>query len=170
WRPAVVLDHKGFGDRESFDAAVVRQLRDDQVDLVVLAGFMRIVTSTLIQAFRNRIINIHPSLLPAFPGIDAQRRALDAGVRIAGCTVHIVDEGVDSGAILGQAAVPVLRSDDVASLSARILEAEHLLLPAVVRAIAEQKLDLDAARPALNHDLDAAPEAMLSSVRTEGAA
>jgi phosphoribosylglycinamide formyltransferase-1 len=112
--------------REEHDAEVVAALSQAGVDLVCLAGYMRLLSPEFIRAFPNRIVNIHPSLLPAFPGMDAQKQALDYGVKVTGCTVHFVDEHLDHGPIILQKAVPVLESDDVHSLSARILEQEHL--------------------------------------------
>jgi phosphoribosylglycinamide formyltransferase-1 len=127
--------------RELFDAAVVAALRAHEVELVVLAGFMRILTPVFLSAFAGRVLNIHPSLLPAFPGIAAQEQALRHGVKLAGCTVHFVEVGgVDSGPIIAQAAVPVLDDDDVGSLRARILVEEHRLLPEIVRAVAEGRV------------------------------
>jgi len=130
--PSVLLPHQGFASREAYDAAVVETLRQHDVELVCLAGFMRIVTPVLLRAFENRILNIHPSLLPAFPGLHAVRQAIAAGVRVSGCTVHLVDEGTDSGPILVQAAVPVLQGDTEESLGGRILAQEHR---AYVRAV-----------------------------------
>jgi phosphoribosylglycinamide formyltransferase-1 len=141
--PAIVVDHKAFSSRAAFDAAVVEVLQAHHVDLVVLAGFMRIVTPTLLEAFPNRVVNIHPALLPAFPGVRAQKQALDYGVAISGCTVHFVDAGTDTGPIIAQAAVPVLDDDDEASLSARILEKEHELLPAVLQWIVEGRVTVE---------------------------
>ncbi len=106
------VDHKAFPTREAFDAAVVEILRAEGVDCVVLAGFMRLVTRTLLDAFPDRVVNVHPALLPAFPGTNAQKQALDYGVRVTGCTVHFVDAGMDTGPIIAQAAVPVLDGDD----------------------------------------------------------
>jgi phosphoribosylglycinamide formyltransferase-1 len=127
--------------RELFDGALVAALRGHEVELVVLAGFMRILTPVFLSAFAGRVLNIHPSLLPAFPGVAAQEQALRHGVKLAGCTVHFVEVGgVDSGPIIAQAAVPVLDDDDVASLRARILVEEHRLLPEVVRAVAEGRV------------------------------
>ncbi|AKV03323.1 Phosphoribosylglycinamide formyltransferase [Labilithrix luteola] len=140
--PTVVLDHKAYANRAAFDAAVVEVLRERGVSCVVLAGFMRIVTSTLLDAFPHRVVNIHPSLLPAFPGVDAQAQAFAYGVRVTGCTVHLVDSGTDTGPILAQATVPVLEGDDVAALRARILQKEHELLPAVLQWIAEGRLEV----------------------------
>jgi phosphoribosylglycinamide formyltransferase 1 len=121
---AVCIPSKGV-EREAYDALVVEELRRHQVDLVVLAGFLRLLSPVMVRAFPQRIVNIHPSLLPAFPGLHAQRQALEHGVKIAGCTVHLVDEGLDSGPILMQAAVPVLPGDTEETLSARILVEEH---------------------------------------------
>lgn len=137
---ALVIDHRSFSSRQDFDAAIVQALRRRDVTWVVLAGFMRIVSDVVLTAFPNRVVNIHPSLLPAFPGIDAQKQALKAGVKISGCTVHLVDSGLDSGPILAQTAVPVLPNDSVEDLSKRILRQEHQLLPQVVRALAEGNL------------------------------
>jgi phosphoribosylglycinamide formyltransferase 1 len=148
--PAIVVDHKSFASREAFDAAVVEVLRAHKVDCVVLAGFMRLVTPVLLSAFPDRVVNIHPALLPAFPGVHAQRQALAYGVKVTGCTVHLVDAGMDTGPILAQETVPVLDGDDEASLTARILEKEHALLPRVLRAIAAGALEVtraEGARP-----------------------
>ena len=140
--PAIVVDHKAFPSREAFDNAVVEVLRAHAVDYVVLAGFMRIVTPTLLDAYPHRVVNIHPSLLPAFPGVAAQRKAVEYGVRVSGCTVHLVDAGTDTGPIIAQAAVPVLDGDDEARLRERILEKEHELLPAVLQWIAEGRVEV----------------------------
>ena len=122
--PAVCLPSKGL-DREVYDRQLVQELKSRQVDLVCLAGFMRLLSAHFVREFPQRILNIHPSLLPAFPGMDAQKQALDYGAKITGCTVHFVDEHLDHGAIILQKTVPVLDSDDVHTLSARILEQEH---------------------------------------------
>ena len=135
-----VVEHRGYPTREAFDRALVAELRARQVGLVVLAGFMRIVTAELLAAFPARIVNIHPSLLPAFPGVHGQKQAFDYGVKVAGCTVHFVELGVDSGPIIAQAVVPVLEDDDAERLRLRILAEEHKLLPAVVRALAEGRV------------------------------
>jgi phosphoribosylglycinamide formyltransferase-1 len=136
----VVVDHKAHANRESFDAAVVDVLRRHEVECVVLAGFMRIVTRVLLDAFPHRVVNIHPSLLPAFPGAHAQRQAVAYGVRVSGCTVHLVDSGTDTGPILAQAPVAVFDTDDEETLRTRILEKEHELLPRVLQWIAEGRL------------------------------
>jgi phosphoribosylglycinamide formyltransferase-1 len=140
--PAVVVDHKAFADRASFDAAVVEALRARGVECVVLAGFMRLVTPVLLDAFPHRVVNVHPALLPAFPGVHAQRQALAYGVRVSGCTVHLVDAGMDTGPILAQATVPVLDDDDEGALQQRILAKEHELLPEVLQWIAEGRVEI----------------------------
>ena len=143
--PTEFRDHRGRR-REDFDAEIVSILREHGVELVCLAGFMRLLSPVFVRAFPRRILNIHPALLPAFPGLDAQRQALDHGVKVSGATVHLVDEGLDSGAIVAQEAVPV-RSDDTAeSLAARILEAEHRLYPRAVRLLLEGRCRVDGRR------------------------
>ncbi len=121
---AVCIPSKGL-DREVYDRLLIQELEADRVDLVCLAGFMRLLSASFVRAFPQRVLNIHPSLLPAFPGLDAQKQALEHGVKISGCTVHLVDEFLDAGPIILQAAVPVLDEDTVESLSARILAEEH---------------------------------------------
>jgi phosphoribosylglycinamide formyltransferase 1 len=140
--PIQLLPSGDFPDRPSFERALLDALAHARVDLVCLAGFMRLLTPTFLDRFPGRVLNIHPSLLPAFPGLHAQRQALAAGVRIAGCTVHFVDSGVDSGGIIAQAAVAVRPDDDEESLSARILEQEHQLYPAAVAWVAERRVEL----------------------------
>ncbi len=135
----VCLLQKDFASRDRYDAAVAQVLEAHRVDLVCLAGFMRLIGQPLLQAFPNRILNIHPSLLPAFPGLDAQKQALEHGVRVAGATVHLVDSELDGGAIVLQAAVPVLDTDTVESLSARILIEEHRLYPRAIALVLERK-------------------------------
>jgi phosphoribosylglycinamide formyltransferase 1 len=140
--PTLVLPHQGFPDRPSFDAALAAALRDAGVAWVVLAGFMRLLTPTFLDAFPHRVVNIHPSLLPAFPGVDAQRQAIEHGARITGCTVHLVDAGTDTGPILAQAAVPVLDGDDRDALAERLLAHEHALLVRVLAWIAEGRVEV----------------------------
>jgi phosphoribosylglycinamide formyltransferase 1 len=137
-----VLPAKSQPDRAAWDRALAHELAAWAPDLVVLAGFMRIVGGAVLERFRGRIINVHPALLPAFPGIDAPAQAVRARVTLSGCTVHVVDAGVDTGPVLAQAAVRVLPDDDAATLHARIQRAEHALLPAVVHAIAVGSLVL----------------------------
>ncbi len=138
--PAVVLSHRGFATREEFDAALVERLRSYEVDLVCLAGFMRLLSPVFVRAFPGRILNIHPSLLPAFPGLHAQRQALEHGVKVTGATVHLVDEELDHGRILVQRAVEVLEGDDEESLTARILEEEHRIYPEAIALVLEGRL------------------------------
>ena len=131
---AVSLPSKGI-DREAFDTQLVEVLRHAEVDLVCLAGYMRLLSPVFIRAFPQRILNIHPSLLPAFPGLDAQHQAFDYGVKVSGCTVHFVDEQLDNGPIIRQAAVPVLPDDTADTLSARILEQEHRVYSEAIRIV-----------------------------------
>jgi phosphoribosylglycinamide formyltransferase 1 len=145
--PAVVIDHRPFGpDRAAFEREVVKVLKEKRVDLVVFAGFMRLVSNYFIGQFPLRILNIHPSLLPAFPGAHAHRDALAAGVKVSGCTIHIVDASVDGGPIVLQKAVPVLDDDTEETLAARILEQEHIFLPLAVRLFAEGRLKIEGRR------------------------
>lgn len=132
---AAVFLQRDYSDRQEYEAALVYYLQEKDVDLICLAGFMQILGPTFVGAFANRIINIHPSLLPAFPGLNAQKQALDYGVKFSGCTVHFVDTGMDTGSIIDQRVVPVLDEDSVETLSARILEQEHELYPLVLQWI-----------------------------------
>jgi phosphoribosylglycinamide formyltransferase-1 len=141
-----VIEHRAFPDRPSFDAALDRSLRVHKVGLVCLAGFMRILSEGFVSQWHDRLINIHPSLLPAFPGIDVQQRAIDSGVRFSGCTVHFVRPAMDDGPIIIQAAVPVMQDDDADRLADRILAAEHICYPLAVRWFAEGRLRIDGAR------------------------
>ena len=137
-----IVSHRDFADRAGFDAALDQALCRAGVDFVCLAGLMRLLTPGFIESWRDRMINIHPSLLPAFPGLDTHRRALEAGVKLAGCTVHFVRFETDSGPIVAQAAVPVLADDDEASLAVRVLAAEHRLYPLALRLIAEGRVQV----------------------------
>ena len=141
--PTQVINHRQFPDRESFDAALVEALRAAEAQWVVLAGFMRILTPVFLDGFPNRVVNIHPALLPSFPGVDAQGQALAYGVRISGCTVHLVNEGVDTGPILAQVAVPVHEDDDHDGLAARILAEEHQLLVRTLQRIAVEGVAIE---------------------------
>jgi phosphoribosylglycinamide formyltransferase-1 len=136
------IDHRGFASREEFDAALAAGIERHQPDLVLLAGFMRILTDGFVRRFEGRLLNIHPSLLPAFPGIKTHAQALAAGVRLHGCSVHFVTPALDGGPIIAQAAVPVLAGDDEASLGGRVLTEEHLLYPRVARWFLEGRLRL----------------------------
>lgn len=141
--PAIHLDHKQFNNREAYDAALVAALEAHNVELVVLAGFMRILTPVIIDAFPNRILNIHPALLPAFPGLHAQQQALDYGVKVSGCTVHFVDAGCDTGPIIIQAVVPVMEGDTEDSLSRRIHKEEHRIYPEAIQLYAQRRLSFE---------------------------
>jgi phosphoribosylglycinamide formyltransferase-1 len=132
-----VVEPGAFGTRDSFERSLLQKLAEHQVQLACLAGFMRLLSPAFLRAFRAPVLNIHPALLPAFPGLHAVRQALAHGVKIAGCTVHFVDEGTDTGPIIAQAAVPVLPGDDEARLAARILAEEHRIYPLAVRWVAE---------------------------------
>jgi phosphoribosylglycinamide formyltransferase-1 len=135
--PALVIPHRDFADRGSFDAALDNALRQAGAELVCNAGFMRILTAWFVERWRDRQINIHPSLLPAFPGLHTHERALAAGVRFTGCTVHFVRSAMDTGPIIAQAVVPVRQDDDADRLAARVLAAEHRLFPLALRLVAE---------------------------------
>lgn len=138
--PTQVLPHAGFEHREAFDAALAQRLDALGADLVVLAGFMRILTDTFVRRLEGRLVNIHPSLLPSFPGLGTHARALEAGVRVHGATVHLVTPTLDHGPILAQAAVPVLDGDDAARLAARVLRVEHRIFPMAVRWLVEGRV------------------------------
>lgn len=137
-----ILDHRNFGSREAFDGELARQIDHYGADLVVLAGFMRILTAEFVQRYAGRLINIHPSLLPAFPGLHTHRKALESGVKLHGATVHLVSADLDSGPIIIQAAVPVEEGDDEARLAARVLAAEHRIYPQAIRWIVEGRVDV----------------------------
>jgi phosphoribosylglycinamide formyltransferase-1 len=153
--PTGVVDHKQFADREAFDTAMAEAIDRFAPDLVVLAGFMRILTDGFVRRYAGRLVNIHPSLLPSFPGLHTHRRALEEGVRIHGCTVHFVTPALDHGPVIVQAAVPVLDDDDEASLAARVLTQEHQVYPLAVRWFAEGRLRLVDGRVLLSATQDA---------------
>jgi phosphoribosylglycinamide formyltransferase-1 len=165
-----ILPSKGAGDREAYDLSVVEALRRHGVDLVCLAGYMRLVTPAFLRAFGPtaatrgcpRVMNVHPGLLPAFPGLHAARQALAYGARVAGCTVHFVDEGTDTGPIIAQAVVSVLPGDDEAALAARILAMEHRLYPQAVHWFAQGRLSLQGRRVELDGPVPAAASALAS--------
>lgn len=162
----VFVDPEGK-DRETYDAELVEVLTERGVALVVLAGFMRVLSSPFLSVFPDRIINIHPALLPAFRGLDAQRQALEAGARVAGATTHFVTDEVDAGPIILQSAVPVLPDDDEASLSQRILETEHEILPASVRLFAEGRLSIEEGRVQIKGGYEA-PGRIVPEVPSDG--
>jgi phosphoribosylglycinamide formyltransferase 1 len=147
---AETVDHRRFPDRASFDAALAARIDHHMPDLIVLAGFMRILGADFVNRYAGRLMNIHPSLLPAFTGLDTHRRALEAGCKIHGCTVHLVTPELDHGPIIAQAAVPVLDDDDEDSLAARVLAQEHRLLPAAVRWYLAGRLCVDQLRVGLS--------------------
>lgn len=148
--PTAVVDHKAYVGREAFDTALVECIDRFAPDLVVLAGFMRILTEGFVRHYDGRLLNIHPSLLPSFPGLHTHQRALEEGVRIHGCTVHFVTPALDHGPVVVQAAVPVFDGDDEASLAARVLAQEHVVYPLAVRWFAEGRLRLDNGRVRLD--------------------
>ncbi len=139
----VCINHRDFSQRKDFDQAVVTTLQEAGVELIVLAGFMRIISSVFLAAFPQRIINIHPALLPSFPGLHVQQKAIDYGAKFSGCTVHFVDDGVDTGAIIAQAVVPIHNDDTEETLSSRILEQEHKIYPQVIQWFAENRIVSD---------------------------
>jgi len=159
--PSAVVDHRGFGkDREGFEREIVKVLKKARVDLVVFAGFMRLVTPYFVREFPMRIMNIHPSLLPAFPGAHAHRDVLARGAKVSGCTVHFVDTSLDGGPIIFQKAVPVREDDTEETLAARILEQEHVFLPLAVRLFAEGRLTVTEGRVRIDaHGIELPPMA-----------
>lgn len=156
-----VVDHRGFDGRAAFEAALTTKLQAAGVELICLAGFMRILTKAFTERWPDRILNIHPSLLPAFPGLDTHRRALDAGVRFVGATVHFVRPGLDDGPIIVQAVVPVRADDTPDSLAARVLGQEHRVYPLAVRLVAEGRARIAHGRVAIDR-ASAPDEAMVN--------
>lgn len=144
--PTCVFERKSFSDKKSFEAAISEKLVEHQVELIVLAGFMRILGSDFVKTWQGKIINIHPSLLPSFTGLDAHQQALDYGVKFSGCTVHFVDEGVDSGPIIMQSTVAITDNETVESLAEKILCEEHKILPEVIKLWAEDSLVISGRR------------------------
>jgi len=140
------IDPKEFKTREDYDRQIVKHLKEHQIELVCLAGYMLLVTPYFVQEYKNRIMNIHPALLPAFPGLDVQRKAIEYGVKVTGCTVHFVDEGCDTGPIIIQRAVPVLEDDTPETLSARILKEEHNIYKEAIRLFEEGRLVVEGRR------------------------
>ncbi len=164
--PDVFVDPKPFAGRpdgrEAYDLAILEVLRKYEVELVLLAGYMKIVTPILIGAYADRMMNIHPSLLPSFPGLEVQQKALDWGVKVAGCTVHFVTDKVDEGPIIIQAVVPVLDGDTAETLSARILAQEHRIYPKAVQLFAEGRLTVEGRRVRITGGPDESKEALLN--------
>lgn len=141
--PAVVIDHKDFGTKDEFDRETIDVLKSYSVDLVIMAGFMKILTPVFLKAFSGKIMNIHPALLPSFPGLHVQQKAFDYGVKFSGCTVHFADEGVDTGPIIIQAVVPVYDNDTADKLQQRILKEEHRIYSQAIQFYAEGKLEFE---------------------------
>lgn len=144
--PTVCIERGNFATQAEFEAAIAAELNIHHVELVVLAGFMRILSSYFVQLLSGRVMNIHPSLLPAFPGVNAQEQALNYGVKVAGCTVHFIDEGMDSGPVILQEAVPVMEDDTPETLAERILHMEHVLYPRAISLYSEGRLQIDGRR------------------------
>lgn len=166
--PAIHLNHREYSSREAYDTAMVALLRAHGVELVVLAGFMRIITPVLLAAFPFAVMNIHPALLPSFPGLDAQKQALDHGVKVTGCTVHFVDEGTDTGPIIIQAVVPVLPDDTVDTLSRRIHLQEHRIYPEAIRIFAEGRLAVVGRRVAVSGEHASSDGALINPAVRRG--
>ena len=141
--PVEVVERKNFADKDSFEIDLLSKIRDFHPDIICLAGFMRLISSRLISPYEGRILNIHPALLPLFKGLHTHQRALDAGMKISGCTVHLVTEAMDEGHILGQAAVPILQDDTAETLAKRVLKVEHQLFPAVLKAFIDNQYVVD---------------------------
>lgn len=164
--PTAVVNHRGYPERAAFDAALGAEINRHRPDLVVMAGFMRILTPAFVEGYRGRIMNIHPSLLPAFAGLDTHRRALEAGVRIHGCTVHFVNAALDNGPIIIQAAVPVQPGDTEERLAARVLAEEHRIYPQAIRWFCEERIKLGR-DGTVSIDTAPAPETALASPPVE---
>jgi len=163
--PATVVDHRDFTTREAFDQALARSIDGFEPDLVMLAGFMRVLTDAFVERYAGRMINVHPSLLPCFPGLKTHQQALDAGVRVHGASVHFVTPTLDHGPIVAQAAVPVMAGDDAAALASRVLAVEHIIYPRAVRWFVEGRLALDGQRVAL---APPEPQWLLADIAGEG--
>ena len=148
--PVVILKNGDFINKEDFDLELINILKNNSVDLVILAGFMRVLTPTFLKAFTQKIMNIHPALLPSFPGIHGQKQALEYGVKLSGCTVHFVDEGVDTGPIIIQSAVQVFDDDTEETLAARILKEEHRIYPQAIQFYTEGKIEIKGRRVRIN--------------------
>jgi phosphoribosylglycinamide formyltransferase 1 len=140
--PFVVLKNGDFKSKEDFDSELIKVLKENNVDLVILAGFMRIISPAFLKAFPQKVLNIHPALLPSFPGLHGQKQAFDYGVKFSGCTVHFVDEGVDTGPIIIQSVVPVIDGDTEETLAARILKEEHKIYPQAIQFFADGKIEI----------------------------
>jgi phosphoribosylglycinamide formyltransferase-1 len=160
--PTAVVPHKDYPDRESFEAALNQEIQSAGTELIALAGFMRLLTKGFADAWRDRLINIHPSLLPSFKGLHTHERALEAGVRYTGCTVHYVRPAMDEGPIIVQSAVPVLSGDDADTLAARVLTQEHVIYPLAVRLIAEGRVRVEGERAVIYDENIQTPDATIN--------
>jgi phosphoribosylglycinamide formyltransferase-1 len=156
--PVFIVDFSAYPSKETYERALLEVLKDLSADLYILAGYMRIVGPAIIRELEGKIINIHPALLPSFPGLHAQRQAIEYGVKVSGCTVHFVDEGMDTGPIILQAAVPVLEGDDEDQLAGRILEEEHRCLPKAARLYCEGRLTIRGTRVLIRPEEDNSPD------------
>ncbi|VXB62622.1 phosphoribosylglycinamide formyltransferase 1 [Burkholderia sp. 8Y] len=162
----VVVDHREFDGREAFDGALAREIDRFEPDCVVLAGFMRVLTDAFVERYAGRMLNVHPSLLPCFPGLRTHQQALDAGVRVHGASVHFVTAKLDHGPIVAQGAVPVITGDDAAALAARVLAVEHIIYPRAVRWFVEGRLSIEGERVALT---PSEPQWLFADIAGEGA-
>ncbi|WP_244814247.1 phosphoribosylglycinamide formyltransferase [Caballeronia sp. Lep1P3] len=161
----VVVDHREYEGREAFDAALARAIDRFEPDVVVLAGFMRVLTDAFVERYAGRMLNVHPSLLPSFPGLRTHQQALDAGVRVHGASVHVVTAKLDHGPIIAQGAVPVIAGDDAAALAARVLAVEHIIYPRAVRWFIEGRLSIEGERVALT---PSEPQWLFADIAGEG--
>ncbi|MCX7769551.1 MAG: phosphoribosylglycinamide formyltransferase [Proteobacteria bacterium] len=165
--PAIVINHKDFPSREAFDQAIVDKLKEYNIDLVVMAGFLRVITNVLLDAFPMKILNIHPALLPSFPGLHVQKKALEYGCKFAGCTVHFADNGVDTGPIIIQGIVPILDNDTEETLSKRILSVEHKIYPQAIKLYEEGRLKISGRRVLIDPPLSPDEKTFLTNPLTE---
>lgn len=160
--PTAAVPHHNYPDRRSFEADLDKEIRAAGTQLIALAGFMRLLTEGFVDKWRNRLINIHPSLLPSFKGLHTHKRAIEAGVRFSGCTVHFVRPAMDEGPIIVQSAVPILSGDDATSLEARVLTQEHLIYPLALQLIGEGKVRIEGERAIVNENSEQLPGAMIN--------
>jgi len=160
--PTLVFERKNYASKSEHEAAILAALSELAPDIICLAGYMRLISGEFIASYEGRIINIHPSLLPLFPGLHTHQRAIDSGMKITGCTVHFVTEGMDEGPIIGQAAVPVVAGDTADSLAARVLTVEHKLYPLALRLLAEGKVRMDGGRVVRDSDVSSELQSLVS--------
>ncbi len=153
----LIVTMKDFPDRDAYFSHIAEELKKRSIDLIILAGFMKVVSRTLIEPFRNRILNIHPALLPSFPGLHGQKQAADYGVKISGCTVHFVDEGMDTGPIIIQAAVPAYHDDTEDTLGKRVLEQEHKIFPYAIKLYIEGRLSVEGRKVVISGEREDTP-------------